>query len=105
MWRIVLLLLLLVAGCKPAEDSLDWHIQDRSRFMKENRRAVRIMRVEDEGACRKVEVEGLITKEKTWAQFNKHMNPKVGEIWRVSPITNGKVAWFELSLIQPTLED
>lgn len=104
MWRFVLLLLLLV-GCTTGKDTYDWHINDRARFMNENRKAVRVLKIDDNGYERRVEVEGLITKEKTWAVFNKDQVPKEGEIWRVGPVTDGKIAWFRLSYIQPTLED
>jgi len=99
--------LLLLVGCKQQSEKkdLDWHIADRSRFMSENRQAVRILSIDDEGAFRKVEVEGIVTKERTWAYFRKSTKPKVGEIWRVNPVADGKIAWFELSWTPASLED
>jgi len=102
---IVFALLFLVLGCGPKEGTYDWHIKDRSRFLNENRQACRILKVDDEGCERKVEIEGLITKESTWACFDKHLTPKVGEIYRLQPMTDRKIAWFKLSCLQPSLED
>lgn len=96
--------MVFLSGCAKQE-TLDWHIHDRSRFLKENRSACRILKVDDEGCERKVEIEGLITKESTWATFDKRMEPKTGEIWHLTPVTDGKVAWFRLSLMRPSLED
>jgi hypothetical protein len=97
--RFLLALMLLVfclCGCQ-SKDSYDWHVEDRARFMRENRSAVRIISLDDEEYERRVKVEGIVSREQTWACFRKHQTPKVGEIWQVGPITDGKTVWLRLT--------
>lgn len=104
MLRRCALIVLLFAGCAKKSE-MDVNLADRNRFLKENRYAVRILKIDDEGSRRRVEVAGIITKEGTWATFNKDQNPKVGEIWAVRTATDGKDAWLWLSYDRPNLED
>jgi hypothetical protein len=91
-----LVIMFCLCGCQ-SKDSYDWHVEDRARFMRENRSAVRIISVDDEEYERRVKVEGIVTKEQTWACFQKRLTPKVGEIWKVGPITDCKIVWLRLT--------
>lgn len=95
--------IVFLCGCQ-SKDSYDWHLADRARFMRENRSAVRIVSVDDEEYERKVKVEGIVTKEQTWACFQKRLTPKVGEIWKVGPITDGKTVWLRLTIFPVEME-
>jgi hypothetical protein len=97
MFRLfILTIILCLCGCK-ANNTYDTTRDDRSRFMSENRHAVRILSLDDEDYKRVVKVEGIISKEQTWAFFKKNQVPEVGQIWNVGLVTDGDTVWLSLT--------
>lgn len=92
---LILAFCFLLCGCK-AKEGYDANLENRARFMRENRSAVRIIEIDDEGSERRVKVEGIISREQTSATFQKRQTPQVGQIWRVGTVTDGHAVWLRL---------
>jgi hypothetical protein len=103
---ILFVLFLLSVSCSNSErgNGRPSNLDVKSRFLRDNHSSVRILSIDDEGFERRVIVEGIETKERTFAKFTKDQDPKVGQVCEALPVTDGKVVWFRLRLVSPTID-